>query len=460
MAHARNSIRIGRMTLLLFVTTLYAAAQATDTTPPTAALGSAPDVNNSNAASFSLVYTFTVVYTDDVAIDVTTLNNSNIQVTRPDGSILPATFVSANPAVNAATVTATYQLAPVGGAVNAGADGSYVLALLTAQVKDTSNNAALPVTLGTVSINIFIFTSAPTATPAVVDAGQTVQFTSAAAANGNVAYAWDFADGLTGSGASIGHVFVNPGVYPVKLTATDAHGQALAVTVNVVVNPAGPQAPQGPNPNTPNPLVPIQPGAPAPPPLIANPNGDDDGDGYTNDVEQALGSDPESASSTPFNLPAHPQSGGVLTIRKLAVFLDFVHPNDDQIYLTVTAPAGDFSPDQQIVIVNTGHVVRAFKLSAVGKAFNSLLPGGQNGPGSETLTLNFGKTNRTFIMKLTSGAFQSRFLAEPSPDFDLSNVQGASRTRQVAVTVYMNGVVYQATTKQGYNARTGRFGRK
>ena len=53
-----------------------------------------------------------------------------------------------------------------------------------------------------------------------------------------VAYAWDFGDGITGSGVHIAHVYTLEGTYKVVLTITGSVSGAASVTKNIVVNPA------------------------------------------------------------------------------------------------------------------------------------------------------------------------------------------------------------------------------
>ena len=79
------------------------------------------------------------------------------------------------------------------------------------------------------------------ASPQVTDIGVPVEFT--ATAQGGippVTYSWNFADGTTGSGEYVAHVFVAPGNYPVELWGNDSAGvlSVARVTIAVVEPPA------------------------------------------------------------------------------------------------------------------------------------------------------------------------------------------------------------------------------
>ena len=50
-----------------------------------------------------------------------------------------------------------------------------------------------------------------------------------------VSHSWSFGDGTTGSGASVSHLWANPGTYSVVLTVTDNMGATASDTASVVV---------------------------------------------------------------------------------------------------------------------------------------------------------------------------------------------------------------------------------
>jgi hypothetical protein len=136
----------------LIAATLSGAAATpppTDTTRPTAVVTSAVPITIATNSA----YTFSVTYSDNVAINAVTIGNNNLVVTA-SGYNQPATLISSG-LTNGATVVATYSVpAPAGGWGNAN-NGTYTIGLLANQIADTSGNFALGVSsLGTFAVNI------------------------------------------------------------------------------------------------------------------------------------------------------------------------------------------------------------------------------------------------------------------------------------------------------------------
>jgi PKD repeat protein len=71
--------------------------------------------------------------------------------------------------------------------------------------------------------------------------GLSCAFDGSGSSGGVTAYAWDFGDGTTGSGATISHAFAAAGTYPVTLTVTGSGGQTNSLTRQVTVPPAASQ---------------------------------------------------------------------------------------------------------------------------------------------------------------------------------------------------------------------------
>jgi uncharacterized delta-60 repeat protein len=108
-----------------------------DTTPPVGMI-SAPDVTTAGAAT----ETVTVTYTDDVSVDVESIDKPNISVVGPGSVSLTVTGVTFAPTFDAKTVVATYTVAAPGGGFEAINNGSYTVTLLSNQVSDESDNFA------------------------------------------------------------------------------------------------------------------------------------------------------------------------------------------------------------------------------------------------------------------------------------------------------------------------------
>jgi parallel beta-helix repeat protein/predicted outer membrane repeat protein len=204
-----------------------------DTVPPTASLTSAPNVTTSVTT-----YTFTVTFADNIAVDVTTLGNSNILMTGPGGFSQLATFVSAAPNKNAASIVATYSLTTTTPLAN----GTYTIAIQATQVKDTTGNPVAAGNLGTFTVNVAVsapatppgFTSPPTATFQSATVGQPITFSAA----GNGTISWDFGNGSTATGSTVTNVYTVPGTYIVTATLTDATtGAVTTQTLTLTINP-------------------------------------------------------------------------------------------------------------------------------------------------------------------------------------------------------------------------------
>ena len=121
-----------------------------ETTRPTAST-SAFNVTAAGASN----YTFTVTYSDNIAIDVAGIDGADIKVTGPNGFSQLAQRVGVNDGTNGTPRTATYKITPPGGTWNSQDNGSYTLALQANQVYDVAGNAvAASAALKTFSVAI------------------------------------------------------------------------------------------------------------------------------------------------------------------------------------------------------------------------------------------------------------------------------------------------------------------
>ncbi|MEM7553097.1 MAG: PA14 domain-containing protein [Cyanobacteria bacterium P01_A01_bin.84] len=110
---------------------------------------SATDLTATDEAS----YTFTVTYSDDTAIDISTLDSNDIRITGVNGFSQLAEFISESPGTDNSRI-ATYRVNAPGENWLANDNGSYTVSLEPDQVSDTSGNFSPSGILGDFLINI------------------------------------------------------------------------------------------------------------------------------------------------------------------------------------------------------------------------------------------------------------------------------------------------------------------
>ncbi|MDB5323387.1 MAG: hypothetical protein JWN40_5018 [Phycisphaerales bacterium] len=130
---------------------VFGVSDVADVVAPTAALGSTVTV-----AAGATSGTFTVTYTDDVAINQSLLADGNVQITGPNGFSQLAHFASSVAGASAGQRVATYSFTPPGGKWSYTGNGSYTIQLLNNQVADTGGNYAPAKTLGGFSAKLAI----------------------------------------------------------------------------------------------------------------------------------------------------------------------------------------------------------------------------------------------------------------------------------------------------------------
>jgi hypothetical protein len=114
-------------------------------TVPAAVIEPLGDVTASNGTA----YTITVTYSDDVAIDASTLNTGDVRVTGRNGFNALATFVGVDAATNGSPRTATYRITPPGGSWDVADVDAYTVSLEPNQVADIVGDFAAATSLGT-----------------------------------------------------------------------------------------------------------------------------------------------------------------------------------------------------------------------------------------------------------------------------------------------------------------------
>ncbi len=110
-------------------------------------------------------YEFDVLYTDNIAIDVSTFGNSDIRVYCPlNGFTKTATFVSFTPSTGGSSVTATYYITPPGGSWDSIDNApSYQILVVAGQVSDTNGHDVEAGYLGDFRVSVPASSAQPSA---------------------------------------------------------------------------------------------------------------------------------------------------------------------------------------------------------------------------------------------------------------------------------------------------------
>ncbi|NJN18599.1 MAG: hypothetical protein HC822_21240 [Oscillochloris sp.] len=119
-----------------------------DRTAPTAlSLGGDP-------VSAGPSYDFTVVYSDNLALDVSSFGDGDVIVGGPNGFSQAATIVSIDDSTNGAPRTVTYRISGPNGAWNGAANGTYTVELQAGAVQDTLGNPVTTASIGDFTVEI------------------------------------------------------------------------------------------------------------------------------------------------------------------------------------------------------------------------------------------------------------------------------------------------------------------
>jgi hypothetical protein len=98
--------------------------------------------------------TFTLVFSDNLAVSAASLATGAIQVSGPGGFAQAAELVSVSPSGDGNPRTATYRLTAPGGAWDGADNGDYSVSLAAGQVRDTVGNTAAAATLGSFTVSL------------------------------------------------------------------------------------------------------------------------------------------------------------------------------------------------------------------------------------------------------------------------------------------------------------------
>ncbi|HAA48796.1 MAG TPA: hypothetical protein DCE43_03705, partial [Planctomycetaceae bacterium] len=123
-----------------------------DTYATRATLTAVDDVTTKDITSHDM----TIDYADNVAIDVSSIDDSDIIVRRQDGAgtSIAATRVSVTPDGNGTDRTVVYRIVPPGGSWDSGENGDWEIVLLGGRVLDTAGNASPEQILGDFNVTL------------------------------------------------------------------------------------------------------------------------------------------------------------------------------------------------------------------------------------------------------------------------------------------------------------------
>jgi hypothetical protein len=132
-----------------YFVTGYIVAATGISFPPQASLNPVPAPQ---AGQTSLLYS--VVYSDNVAVDVSSLGDADTFVEGPGGYAVPGVLVVVSNAIDGTPRTATYQVPAPGGAWDAADNGLYTVRLSEGEVGDVEGLFAAGADLGSVTCNV------------------------------------------------------------------------------------------------------------------------------------------------------------------------------------------------------------------------------------------------------------------------------------------------------------------
>lgn len=178
---------------------------------------------------------------------------------------------------------------------------------------------------------------------------------------------------------------------------------------------------------------------------------DTDGDGFSDEIEDALGTSSTDQNSTPFG----GQPAGTiqtLDLPKLFIKLNFAKAGADIIIAKGTLPIPDgFVVQGEQVHVDVGGVIKSFTLDEKGRS-----PKGTDDQFRIKIKQKKGVVaaqNGKFMVRFKKGDFDDELVDENLSNADLKKVQ-----RTVIVNILFNNTVYQATVTIVYTAKTGKKG--
>ena len=197
---------------------------------PTAVL-TASHVNAGGATQ----YDFTVTYSDNIAIDVSTIDDLDIQVTGPSSFTEMAQLVSVDSLTNGTPRTATYRIVPPGGTWDSSDNGDYNIIMQNNAVEDVSSNVVAGASQGTFNVSVIELNPPVINSVLSATAQEGSPFTyNITATNSPTSYASSALPTGLSINTSTGEISGTPtvsGNYSITITATNAGGSDSEVLV-------------------------------------------------------------------------------------------------------------------------------------------------------------------------------------------------------------------------------------
>jgi sugar lactone lactonase YvrE len=229
-------------------------------------------------------------------------------------------------------------------------------------------------------------------------------------------------DGLTFNGTNITGTPTVAGSYPVTVTATNLAGITTQPLVIIITGNG-----------------------------VSNSLVDSDGDGFSDEVEIAMGLDPKNIADTPFAgaLAGTPEA---LFISKLSIGLNFAKQGNDSLQAAgvLTVPTG-FTVAGAIVVVDVGGVVRSFTLTAKGASAKAV----------DTIKIGIKAVKGVvpaqapkFSVKFSKGSWQGLLVDE-----GLTNAAATGVPKAVPVAILFNNKIFKTDVAQLYTAKANASGK-
>lgn len=197
-----------------------------DTTPPTATLSAANNINIAGAGTST--NTFSVTYADEPGgsgVDPATFSSANVKVTNG------ATTALVRPTISIAGNTVTYTVDAPNGTWGNSPQGIYTIDLVAGSVKDRAGNGIVAGTVGTFTVGTVAPTAKLTSPPTNVNASN---FNNTAVATGSNTFTITYNSlgaPISPSSFGIDDISVSNGATNLIVTNVSAQGNAVTYTV-------------------------------------------------------------------------------------------------------------------------------------------------------------------------------------------------------------------------------------